>query len=142
MRRILAAVIIYLVAVTGVFAADGRMGWNGPVTGTLAASGTAKVAVFRLDSFRPAGFFSLQSTVAGSGTMTIVVQVTNAINPVETDWITPAGLTAIVTSQSVGTEFFQFPAAGEPMFAKWIRLSLTETTTTDGVTYTLYPNVQ
>lgn len=117
------------------------MGWNGPITGSLTALQTAYVGKFNLAAFKPSGFFSLQSTIAGSGTVTITPQVTNVIDPAETDWITPTGLSAIVTAQVVGTEFFQFPAAGEPIFGKWIRLKLTETTS-GTPTYTLWPNVQ
>jgi Fe-S cluster assembly iron-binding protein IscA len=123
---------------------NNKMAWDGPITFSLTAGQSDKViTTFALDQFKPNGFFSLQSTVVGDGTVTFEYQITNApkgTDAASTVWTD--GTTAIVTSQSAGTVFNQFPAAGEAIFAKQIRIIASETTTTDVATGTIWPNVQ
>jgi hypothetical protein len=120
---------------------DNNMGWSGPISGTLAASGSAWSDPLNLAVEKPNGFFSIQAIVTGSGTLKIEYYVSN-IGPETTDMIKPTGASDIVTALTAGTEFYQFPASGEPIFGKWLRLKFTETGTANPVTYRVYPNIQ
>lgn len=120
------------------------MFWDGPFDGSLTAgeSGT-ELARYSLDQFKAHGFFSLQAIVTGSGSLTITYEVTNAPTGTdESDIVWAAGDSAIITALTVGNTMVTFPDTGELIFGKQIRLLGTEVTTTDGLNYRLWPNVQ
>ena len=115
---------------------DKSMGWDGPISGSI--TDTTVYHNFELSSFKPEGFFSLQVVTTGAGTLTITYLLSNYNNPIQANFVDPSA-TAICTAQAAGSGFYQFPQAGEIIFAKHISLKLVAT---GAVGYTLYPNVQ
>ncbi len=98
------------------------------------ASGTASKD-FDLETFKPEGFFSLQVTVTGSGTAQITYKVSND----NVSWRTPSGASDIVTAHTVSTgdsglEFYDL--SGTIQFARYLRITVTETSTTDAIAIT------
>jgi len=112
------------------------MGWNGPITGSI--TDETVYHEFNMSAQKTEGFFSLQAITTGAGTLTITYDLSNVPKPTSTDYIA-SGATAIVTAKAAGSAFYQFPVAGEKIFAKHIRLKLVAT---GAVGYTLYPNIQ
>ena len=135
MKTIL-ALITSLVIIGSALAGSDQMGWNGPITGSI--TDATAYHTFELSSFKPAGFFSLQAVTTGAGSVTITYELSNVPNASSTDYVA-SGATAIATDKAAGSAFYQWPVAGEKIFAKWIRLKLVAT---GAVGYTLYPNVQ
>ena len=83
-----------------------------------------------VDISKNIGFFSVQSVITGSGTLTVSYQLSNSEKAPYT-WSTPVGATAIASGLTAGTYMYQF----EPYtIAKWLRLSFTETGASDTVT--------
>jgi hypothetical protein len=105
----------------------------GPIkitTGTIAASGTFTSQPVEL--VRNEGFFSLQSTLTGSGTAKIQWQESNDgenYNTASTD---------LYTAQTAGTIKESFA----PQLSKFIRILVTETSTTDSVSLVMTLAVQ
>ena len=141
MRKVLLLIVSLLIIATTAQANDNQMGWKGSISGTLAASGSAYSEPFNLAAFKPNGVFSIHSVVSGSGTLKIEYLVSN-INSATANFVKPTGVSDIVTAQTAGSDFYQFPAAGEAIFAEWIILKFTETGGANSVTYNVYPNVQ
>jgi hypothetical protein len=101
-------------------------------TGTIAASQTNDTDLTIEPMRRNDGFFSLQSTLTGSGTAKIQYQVSNDGD----NWNT--GATDIVTAQTAGTAFYTFA----PPVAAFMRILVTETSTTDSVSLVMTLAVQ
>lgn len=100
----------------------------------VAASGTASKD-FDLDAFRPEGNFSLQVTVTGDGTAKLTYFTSND----NSTWRTPSTASDIVTAHikttgSSGTEFYDLSSAIE--FCRYLRITVTETSTTDAIAIT------
>lgn len=75
------------------------------------------------------GFFSVQLVTTGTGTLTLGYQMSNSDVAPQT-WSLPSGGTTIATAISAGTNMYKF----EPhTVARWLRLSFTETGTTNPV---------
>lgn len=129
-------VLIMLALAFSVHAGSNPMGWNGPIAGSI--TGATAYHEFEMSSFKPEGFFSIQIVTSGAGTLTVTYELSNVKNPASTDYVDPSA-TAIVTAKAAGSGFYQFPATGEVIFAKYIRLKLVAT---GAVVYTLYPNIQ
>ena len=136
MKKILIAVLVSVVMVVSAWAGSDKMGWNGPISGSL--DGATAYHVFDLSSFKAVGFFSLQAVTTGAGTYTITYELSNVPNASASDYVVSGG-TAIVTGASTGSAIYQWPVAGEKIFFKYIRLKFVAT---GAVVYTLYPNVQ
>lgn len=99
---------------------------------TVPASGTAYSQPIDLDGYE--GYFSVQSVVTGSGTLTISYQLSNSTVAPYT-WSTPVSASAIATGLTAGTTLYQF----EPLtIGKYLRLSFTETGGANTVTVTSY----
>jgi hypothetical protein len=95
---------------------------------TVIASGTKNTVPIVLDSVE--GFFSVQVVITGSGTMTLSYQLSNS-KVAPQIWSTPVGATAIATGLTAGTYLYKF----EPhTIGKWLRLTFTETGTSDPFT--------
>jgi hypothetical protein len=111
--------------------------FNAAVT---AASGTTTSAPINLDSaYKPDGFFSLQVTTSGSGTAKITYQLSND----GATYVTPTNAAGtavddIATALTAGNSFHGF----SPPLAKWMRLVITETGTSNSVTVTAVLAVQ
>lgn len=127
---------------------DNKMVWSEPVKKQIAASGTAYSDVLNMGSNKLNGFFSTQVELTGDGTLKIEYLVSNKSNAIA-DFIKPTGASDIVTAftkttgpGSDGKDFYQWPLAGEAIFAKHLVLKLTETSTTDAINVSIYPNAQ
>lgn len=119
--------LVSLIFICQSFAYDSKIYIN-KTTLTVPASGTAYSQPIDLDGY--AGYFSVQSVVSGSGTLTISYQLSNSITAPYT-WSTPVSASAIATGLTAGTTLYQF----EPQtIGKWLRLSFTETGTSNTVT--------
>jgi len=126
--------------------AENVMGWNGPIAVTLTQGQAAtEVSRVRLDTYKPEGFFSLQGAVGTSGATTISYELSNApVGTPEANIQWNAAVTDIVTGETSGTFFKQFPLAGEIGLGKQMRIMAAETTTSGAHTtsITLWPNMQ
>lgn len=127
---------------------ENTMGWT-PEARTLAASGVDYSPMFEMKQFKAVGFFSLELEMTGDGTLKVEYLLSNKANPVIGDFLKPTGVSDIITAftkttgpGSDGHDLYQFPVAGEAIFAKWIVLKFTETGTSDGVVVNYYPNIQ
>lgn len=148
-------VILAMILVCGTAWADGnKMVWKKTYSDELAASSSTTTDPISFDALQLNGFFSCQVIVTGDGTLKIEYEVTDAPEaangvPPSAMFKTPSGASDIVTahtktsgSDADGNDFYQFPVAGSPIFGGWFRLRLTETSTTDSVTFTIYTRAQ
>ena len=137
MKRFLALFAALFIFMTiPAFAGSDSMGWNGPIAGSI--TNATAYHTFEMASAKTVGFFSLHAVTTGAGTVTITYELSNIPNAAAADYVA-SGATAIATAKAAGTAFYQWPVAGEKIFAKFIRLKLVAT---GAVVYTLYPNVQ
>jgi len=104
------------------------------ITGTifdaevLAASGTATSSAIDLNQFKARGYFGLQYTIAGSGTVKFEYQLSN--NGVT--FVEPAAAVDIGSSLTAGNGYLSFA----PACARYIQIVATETGGANGVTIT------
>lgn len=115
---------------------ENMMGWDGPIAGAI--EDETVYHYYDNSKARAVGFYSLQAITVGAGTLTITYELSNVPDAAPADFIA-SGATAIVTAMAAGSGFYQWPVAGENIFAKHIRLKLVATGV---VAYTFYPNVQ
>ena len=153
MKKLSLVAMFLILFVNLTFAENNEMYGQKVYTGTILASANTNTDPINLASLNPEGFFSAYVTVTGDGTLKVEYEVTNEWKQ-QTDgsaptsgFITPAGASDIVTahtktSGTSGTDLYQFPAAGEPMFSQWLQLRLTETGGANSVTYTIWLNIQ
>ena len=94
---------------------------------TVAASGT--MYSIPIDLAKHIGYFSVQITVSGSGTLSLAYELSNHVTDPLT-FSTPVGASAIATGLTAGTYLYEFT----PVIGKWLRLVFTETGTSDSVT--------
>ena len=105
----------------------------------IAASGSLFSQTVVMD--RREGFASLHLKTVGSGTIKATYQLSNDIdNDAYTakDWVD--GTTDIKTAHTAGSGVYPMP--DEAFFARFLRIKLEETTTTDGVTLDAWLAVQ
>lgn len=137
MKSILITVLVSLTITVSAFAGSDAMKWDGPV-GPLTITDETVYHAYDLTGMKAVGYFSLQGVTTGAGTVTVTYELSNVPNAKSTDYVA-SGADAITTAHAAGSFFEQFPATGENIFGKYIRLKLVAT---GEVTYTLYPNVQ
>jgi hypothetical protein len=152
MKKLLILVVCLFGLCFNTFAERGIMYNPNVITGTLTANTNTTTEAIDLSKLLPEGFFSAQILVTGDGTLKVEYQVSNVASslgsvPATGNFIIPTGATDIVTAHTKtsgtgGLDLYVFPASGDPLFAKWFRLKLTETSTTDSVVYTIYLNIQ
>ncbi len=95
---------------------------------TVAASGT--MYSVPVDITNVIGLFSIQVVVTGSGTLTVAYELSNSEEAPFT-WSTPVSASSIATGLTAGTYMYKV----EPQcLGKWLRLSFTETGTSNTVT--------
>ncbi len=97
------------------------------VSRTVAANTSVTSRAYDLNSgaFQPQGYFSLHSTITGTGTLKITYELSNnyGVRDVTTTWVEPASASDIVTAQTVGDNFYSFT----PELARAIRFVFEET---------------
>lgn len=125
------------------------MGWENIIFVSLAAGENSLSEPFSLKQFKPNGFFSCQVVATGDGGLKIQYLVSNVESPTYADFVIPTGASNIVTAHTKtsgtaanGKDLYQFPAAGEPIFSKWIRLKFTEVSLVSSINATIYMNIQ
>lgn len=102
---------------------------------TVAASGNSSSAAINLNDFKPNGYFSLQITLTGSGTGKFEYELSNdGVN-----YLTPSSAADIITAHDVttgpasdGKDLYSF----SPELAKYMKIKVTETSTTDAIVVT------
>ncbi len=95
---------------------------------TVPANGTLYGVPIDLSTFL--GYFSFQGILTGSGTLTVAYQLSNSDKAPQT-WSTPVGASSIAAGLTAGTYMYKVVPY---TIAKWMRLSFTETGTSDAVT--------
>lgn len=96
----------------------------------IAKSGTAYSDI--IDVSKAAGRGSLHITLTGSGTGKFEIVCSNDITDAVTDYVTPNGVSDIVTAFTVGTGIYTLDV---PCVER-IVIKVTETSTTDSITIT------
>jgi hypothetical protein len=94
-----------------------------------------------IDMRKKEGFGSIHVKTTGSGTLKITYQLSNDVNTADADdkdWID--GTTDIVTAHTAGSSLYSMP--DESFFAIFLRFKIEETTTTDGVTASIWVATQ
>lgn len=128
MKRLLLT-ILALIMMVGIGWAEPATSSNRKlVTGTIAASGDW-TQPNPITLSKNEGFFSVQSTLTGTGTAKIEYLVSND----GITYVTPSGASDIVTAQTVGSDFYSF----NPEPCKFMKLKVTETGTANSVSLTL-----
>lgn len=101
-------------------------------TETIAASGTAYSEVIDLNDYKPVGYFSIQVELTGAGTAQLTYELSND----GLTYLTPSTAVDIVTAHTVasgpgsdGKDIYSFA----PELAKYLKITATETSTTDPV---------
>ena len=114
------AIVMIIGCPQGVFAADNNIITNATfVARTVTAGATIKsIAIDLGRQFKPDGFFSLQVTATGTGT----VQITYELSNDGVTFVVPGTATDIVTAHTAGSDIYSFA----PMMAKYIKIVLYE----------------
>lgn len=102
---------------------------------SIAASGNASSSAIHLGAYQPWGFFSVQVTIAGTGTAKVEYLLSH-----DNSTFSDCG-TDIATGLTAGTQIYAFPD-GEPVVAPWMKIKVTETGGANGVTATVYVCMQ
>jgi len=90
-------------------------------------------------AYNPHGYFSLQLTVAGSGTAKMTYTLSNdGVTYVTPSSAAGVAVADIVTAATAGNSLHAF----SPPLAKYMKIVITETSTTDSVTVTAVLGVQ
>ncbi len=99
-------------------------------TGTVSAGAVENLTAIGLNGVH--GFFSIQITVTGSGTLKAEYEMSNGADGSQV-WSTPVGASEIATGLTAGTYLYKFEPAA---MARWIRVVLTETGASASAGYT------
>jgi len=95
---------------------------------TVVASATMDGVPIDLSTF--IGYFSLQMVLTGSGTLTVAYELSNS-KKAPLVWSTPVGATVIASGLTADTYMYKVVPY---CVAKWMKLTFTETGTSDSVT--------
>lgn len=101
---------------------------------SIAASGTASSVAIDLNNFKPAGFFSIQVTLTGSGTGKFEYELSND----GVTYLTPSSAVDIVTAHTVGNDIYSF----SPELARYMKIKITETGGADPIVVTVVLAIQ
>jgi hypothetical protein len=139
-KRLILTAILVLSMVLPVTAAQNKIITNNIFSAeAISASASATSLAIPLDSFKLEGFFSLQVTVAGSGTAKFTYQLSNdgVTYAVPSDAAGTA-VDDIVTALTAGSTIHSF----SPPMAKYMKIICTETGGANSVTVTAWLGVQ
>ncbi len=124
--------------------------YQNTMTGTLAAGATEIIGKTNLDNAQIDGFFALEVVATGDGTLKIeyVISFYDTAGtgaPADSYFIRPSSASDVVTahtktsgSASDGKDIYGFG----PVLAGWIGYRLTETGTSDTITYTINDRIR
>ena len=126
MKKLLLALMLSFILIVPAYATDNQISIS-KIAATVPASGVVYSPVVDLSG--KLGYFSVQLVTTGTGVLTVSYQLSNSEKAPYT-WSTPVGASTIAAGLSANTYLYKF----EPYtIGKWLRLSFTETGTSNAV---------